>query len=123
MIKLFNQYKQYIKYIIGGIIGLIVLFWIIRWVTPKEKVPEDMKHRLDSLNKASQQWEIYKKTADSSISMYKDSLKISQNNIEILKQKQTIIREYYHETINNIDNYTYDELDSWIRTRYKEYYK
>jgi uncharacterized protein YdeI (YjbR/CyaY-like superfamily) len=124
MIKqIFNKYKQYIKIGLGIIVFLVALFWFIRWITPKEKIPEDMKHRLDSLDKASQYWEKYKQSADSVIIIYKDSLKISQDNVKNINKQQTIIREYYHETINNIDRYTYDELDGWIRTRYKEYYK
>lgn len=124
MIKqIFDKYKKYIIIGLGIIIFLVALFWIIRWITPKEKIPEDMKHKLDSLDKASKYWEKYKQSADSSIALYKDSLKISQDNVKNINKQKTIVREYYHETINNVDKYTYSELDSWIRTRYYSEFK
>ncbi len=55
---------------------------------------------------------------DSTIHVYETEVKQVDDKIDNIKEKTTIIKEYYHEISQQVNNYTLTELDSFFKKRY-----
>ena len=102
-------------YIIGG---LIILFGIIWLTTRQPKIPADIKATIDSLTNINKQLIEHQKQIDSIIHVYEAEVKQVDNQIDHIKEKTTIIREYYHEQSQAASYYTPTQVDSFFRNRY-----
>lgn len=102
-------------YIIGG---LIILFGIIWITTRKPQMPADIKATIDSLTNVNKQLIEHQKQTDSIIIVYENKIKQVDNEIDHIREKTTIIREYYHEQIQSANSYTSTQVDSFFRQRY-----
>lgn len=109
--------KNY-KSILKGIFGLIILYWLIFFLTPKISMSYEEKGKIDSLNNIIKK--IYKdqKKLDSSINNINLEIKLVDKTINDIKGQKTIIREIYHEEINRVSNYSDTQLDSFFTNRY-----
>jgi len=110
--------KQLLKYVGLGIIGLIVMYYMILLLTPKPQMPTEDKAKIDALTQANIAIEKRQNTLDSLIGTYQtkiDSIDIELGNV---KEKTTIIREYYHEVGQKVDKFTPSQIDSFFKTRY-----
>lgn len=109
--------KNY-KAIISGLFGVFILYYLVFFLTPKIKMADEEKNKLDSLNHMIQQIQLDQKKLDSNISGFNLKINEIDFNIEKLKGEKTIIREIYHEKINSIDKFTNPQLDSFFANRY-----
>ena len=103
-------------YIIGGLLVLFGLLWI---TTRKPQMPADIKATIDSLTNINKQLIEHQKQIDSTIDAYKAEVKQVDNQIDHIKEKTTIIREYYHEVSQQTEQYTPTQVDSFFKDRYK----
>ena len=103
-------------YIIGGLLVLFGLLWI---TTRKPQMPADVKTTIDSLTNINKQLIEHQKQIDSTIDAYKAEVKQVDNQIDHIKEKTTIIREYYHEISQQTEQYTPTQVDSFFKDRYK----
>jgi hypothetical protein len=103
-------------YIIGGLLVLFGLLWI---TTRKPQIPADIKATIDSLINVNKQLIEHQKQIDSTIDAYKAEVKQVDNQIDHIKEKTTIIREYYHEVSQQTEQYTPTQVDSFFKDRYK----
>lgn len=103
-------------YIIGGLLVLFGLLWI---TTRKPQMPADVKATIDSLTNINKQLIEHQKQIDSTIDAYKAEVKQVDNQIDHIKEKTTIIREYYHEVSQQTEQYTPTQVDSFFKDRYK----
>lgn len=103
-------------YIIGGLLVLFGLLWI---TTRKPQIPADIKATIDSLTNINKQLIEHQKQIDSTIDAYKAEVKQVDNQIDHIKEKTTIIREYYHEVSQQTEQYTPTQVDSFFKDRYK----
>ena len=103
-------------YIIGGLLVLFGLLWI---TTRKPQMPADVKATIDSLTNINKQLIEHQKQIDSTIDAYKAEVKQVDNQIDHIKEKTTIIREYYHEVSQQTEQYTPTQVDSFFKNRYK----
>lgn len=103
-------------YIIGGLLVLFGLLWI---TTRKPQMPADIKATIDSLTTVNKQLIEHQKQIDSTIDAYKAEVKQVDNQIDHIKEKTTIIREYYHEVSQQTEQYTPTQVDSFFKDRYK----
>jgi hypothetical protein len=55
---------------------------------------------------------------DNSIKLVNQQIEKIDSSISKIKNQKIIIREYYHEKINSVDNFSDDEIDSFISNRY-----
>jgi hypothetical protein len=115
MLELLNKYKKQIAYVI---IGLFLLYGIIWIATRKPQIPADIKATLDSLTNANKVLIEHQKQIDSTIHVYETEVKQVDDKIDNIKEKITIIKEYYHEQNQQVNNYTPTELDSFFKARY-----
>jgi hypothetical protein len=110
--------QQLLKYVGLGIIGLIVMYYMILLLTPKPQMPTEDKAKIDALTQANIAIEKRQDSLDNLISTYQT--KIDSINIELgsVKEKTTIIREYYHEVGQKVDKFTPSQIDSFFKIRY-----
>jgi septal ring factor EnvC (AmiA/AmiB activator) len=120
---LINLFKRNFKYIVQISFALFILYWVIFIMTPTTKMSEETSKKLDSLNLLIQKTSEEQKKLDSNIANFNKEIENIDNNISKIKTERTIIKEYYHEKINDVDNYTDDEIDSFFAVRYRYYAK
>jgi len=102
-------------YVIGG---LIVLFGIIWLTTRQPQMPDDIKATIDSLTNVNKQLIEHQKQIDSTINAYEAEVDKVDFEINNIKEKTTIVREYYHEVSNQTSHYTPTQIDSFFKKRY-----
>jgi hypothetical protein len=112
--KIKKNYKQ----IIYIILGLFLLYGII-WITiRKPQIPVELQATIDSLTNVNKQLIEHQKQIDSAIHIYEAKVKQVDYQIDNIKEKTTIIKEYYHEQSQQINTYTPTELDLFFKARY-----
>jgi hypothetical protein len=114
-----NFFKENYKTMIKVIVGLFILYWVIYVLTPKMKMSDIEKQKMDSISVVIKQ--IYKdqQRIDSSVSVNNQKIEEVNNNIDNIKGQKTIIKERYYEEIIRVDNYSNSDLDSFFTNRYK----
>jgi hypothetical protein len=104
--------------IIGGI---FILYWMVFILTPDVKMLESQQKRINDLNYLIIQKEKEQKKLSLEIANFNTQIKILDSNISKIKGEKTIIKEIYHEAVNNVDNYSDAQLDSFLAKRYNYY--
>lgn len=110
--------KSYLKpllYIVGG---LILLYGSIYLFTRKDQMPADMKQAIDSLVKVNTEIVTKQKQLDSTIRTYEAQAAAVDGKIGQVKEKTTVIREYYHDLSQTTSTYTPTQIDSFFKARY-----
>ena len=110
--------KTILKYVGLAVLGLIVLYALIWILTPKSVMPQEFRAKLDSLTAVNQALLTGQKRLDSSIQIYEASIAKMDSQIVHTKQKETIIKEIYHEKIERINAFDPHEIDSFFKARY-----
>ena len=105
-------------YVIGG---LIVLFGIIWLTTRQPQMPADIKATIDSLTAVNKQLIEHQKQIDSTINAYEAEVDKVDYELDHIKEKTTIVREYYHEVSQQTEQYTPTQVDSFFKKRYNYY--
>ena len=122
MIKTLNLMMKKNSKIIGKILvaisGVIFLYLFILLVTPKPGIPSDIKATIDSLTAVNKQLIERQKQIDSTIAVYEAEVDQIDNQVDNIKEKTTIIREYYHDAGQQADKYTPTQVDSFFKARY-----
>lgn len=113
-----NNYLPIIKYIVYIALGIIVVYLAILISTSKPKLPTEIQNKLDSLELVTKKLEIQQHQYDSSVKVQQAIIDQLDFQIDNVKEKTTIIKEYYHEQSKAADNYTPTQLDSFFSKRY-----
>lgn len=106
------------RYILYGIGGLLVLYVSIYLFTPKAQMPTEYKAIIDSLTVANKELEAKQLQIDSSIQVYETEVRAIDFQVDHIKEKTTIIREYYHEQSAAASTYNSTQIDSFFKVRY-----
>jgi len=114
----FNIIKPYIKPASYVIIGLIALYWIIYLFTREPQMPEEYKATIDSLTKANAALAAQQKQLDSSIHVYEAEVEKVDFEIDHIKEKTTVVKEFHHEIIERVNHYDASQIDSFFKIRY-----
>ena len=115
MLELLNKYKKQIAYVI---VGLFLLYGIIWIATRKPQMPADLQATIDSLTNANKQLVERQKQIDSTINVYETEVKQVDHQIDNIKEKTTIIKEYFHDVSQQVDHYDVTQVDSFFKARY-----
>lgn len=115
MLGLLNKYKKQIVYVI---VGLFLLYGIIWIATRKPQMPAELQATIDSLTNANKALVEHQRQIDSTIHVYETEVKQVDYQIDNIKEKTTIIKEYYHNVSQQVNTYTPTELDLFFKTRY-----
>ena len=118
VVTLVTKAKSYVKPVLYIIGALILLYGLIYLFTKKEQMPAELRATIDSLNKVNIQLVEKQRQLDSAIKNFE--IKVQQVDVKInsIKERTTIIREYYHELIQSADKYTPSQVESFFKTRY-----
>jgi hypothetical protein len=114
----FKSYKDFFKYALYGAIGLFALYGFIFIVSLKPNMPAEIKAQIDSLNAVNKQLIERQKQIDSTIKVYEAEVEQVDFQIDNIKEKTTIIREYYHEVGQQASQYNPTQVDSFFKARY-----
>jgi hypothetical protein len=110
--------KEKIKIALIVIASIIAMYWMIRLFTPKPQIPAEYKVQLDMLNKSNADLVNKQKQIDSTIAVYNGKIGELDIKISSIKEKTTIIKEYYHEVSQAADKFTPTQIDSFFKKRY-----
>lgn len=98
--------------------GVIFLYLFILLVTSKQGMPADIKATIDSLTAVNKQLIEHQQQIDSTINAYEEEVDQIDFQVDNIKEKTTIVREYYHEVGQQAAQYTPTQVDSFFKTRY-----
>jgi hypothetical protein len=113
-----NNWMPIIKIIQYIAVVIVILYLLIQLLTTKREISSDFKAQLDSLQKVTVALQKQQKSYDSTISIEQEKIKELDYQIDHIKEKTTIIKEYYHEQSKAADSYTPTQLDSFFAKRY-----
>lgn len=116
--KFIEKIKPYIKPASYAILALIFLYIIAVLATRKPQIPIEYKQTLDSLTKANAILQQKQIKLDSAISTYETEVEQIDVQIDNIKEKTTIVKEYHHEVIERVNHYDASEIDSFFKARY-----
>jgi hypothetical protein len=110
--------KDNYKIILYTIAGLFILYGFIWITTRKPEMPAEYKATIDSLTNINKQLIEHQKQIDSTIAAYEAEVHKVDFEINNIKEKTTIIKEYYHEISNKVSHYNAAQVDSFFKARY-----
>ena len=110
---------KYYKPVLYLLIGLGLLYGAIHLLTPKPQIPAEYQALIDSLSRANIELAKQQRKLDSTIAQY--NVRVNEIDVKVsnIKEKTTIVKEYYHDVIQQVKHYDAVEVDSFFKTRYK----
>ena len=111
--------KKYWKYVVGVILTIGVLYLIVYLATPKPKMSELDKYKLEQLDKNINLIIENQKKLDKQIEGYKNELSQIDSTISKVKNQKIIVKEYYKEQGEKITEMKPSEIDKLFHDRYK----
>lgn len=115
MIDFINKYWKIILLIT---VGVGILYLVIYFTTPKPKMSELDKYKLEQIDKNISLIIENQKKLDKQIEGYKKELSHIDSTISKIKNQKTIIREYYKQQGEKITGMKPSEIDSFFHKRY-----
>jgi hypothetical protein len=110
-----NNYKTIIKVILG----VIILYWLIFFLIPKNTMSSIDKDKLDSLTNIVNTLQKEQDVIEGKIDLVNQEVDKIDNNVSKIKTQKVKVVKQYHEEINRVDKYSEPELDSFFSNRYK----
>lgn len=118
MNQLISMVKKNYKTILIVIGSFVALYFIILLATRKPQMPIEYKAAIDSLTKANAALAAEQKKLDSTITTYETKVNEVDIQIDNIKEKTTIVKEYHHEVIQQVNHYNDKQVDSFFKARY-----
>lgn len=113
--------NNYIEFAVKLLIGFFILYWFLYFITPKTRLSEEDRTKIDVLDKKIDELLEKQKKLDSMILISESNIDSVNIAISKIKQQKTIIREIYHEEINRVAQYNDAAIDSFFTKRYGYY--
>jgi hypothetical protein len=110
-----NKYGKIALYVIGGLITMYLMIYVF---TPKQEIPLEYKHALDSLNRANAELVAKQKQIDSAIVSYQKQIFDLDYAISNIQTKKTEIINHYQILGDKVGNYKPTQVDSFFKARY-----
>jgi len=109
-----------IAVIVGIVVVMILCMIAIRGTDEKPVSPKDtfIQQTIDTAAKANVELQAKQATLDSIAHSIDEKLNILDEKVSKVKNKETIIREYYHDRISQPGKYTPQQVDSFFKDRY-----
>ena len=113
-----NFLKGNYKTLVKLVFGIFILYYLIFFLTPRVQMAADEKAKIDSLNTLIEEIHKDQLKLDSTIDGYNQKIDEVDDHIGKIKGQKTIVKEIYHEKINNVDKLSNPQLDSFFSNRY-----
>lgn len=114
-----NLIKKYYKEILLFIAIAVVIFLLVKILTPAPDKSELLKYKLEQLDNKINGLKQKQKDLDDSISVYKKDIQRIDENLENIRSQKTVINNYYDEKAKEIPGWSNKQIDSSLRKRYK----
>ena len=112
-----NNFTKKALYFAGGI---ILVYLMIYFLTPKPPMPVDYRASIDSLIQSNSLLIEHQHEIDEALDMYNAKVDSVDNRIDSVKEKTIIIKKYYHEVSAKVDTFQVAQLDSFFKARYPQ---
>ena len=103
----------YVIAVLSAIICVILLFTLI----PKQD--SDLKKKIEDLEEQSKKLQQQQLSYDSLIRDQQGVIETLDYKIHNIKEKTTVIKEYYIKQQERVDTFTNTQIDSFFKVRYK----
>lgn len=106
---------------LGIIVGCLLLLYLLIFIFTKRdrRVDNQMiKQRIDSLDKVNKQLIIKQNQLDSITQEYNAKIEEIDGKINDIKRRKVIVREYYNSEIDKTKQFTVNQADSFLKSRY-----
>jgi len=98
---------------------LFITYWLIFVLTPKLDIFIDYKSKVDSLDALIIDIQKSQNLLNNKLDSINEDISNVDKDLDNIKEQKTIIREIYHEKINDVVNFSQPEIDSFFTNRYK----
>jgi predicted nuclease with TOPRIM domain len=106
------------KNILYVILVAIGIYWLISMLYFKPQMPVDYKNKIDSLSKINSVLLQKQNQLDSTINNYQVQIYDLDYKLSNIKEKTTVVKEYYHEVSRETQSYNTTQVDSFLRNRF-----
>ena len=109
------------RFLVFIILGFLIIYVGISLFTKKEKIKEPIviTMNLDSLKRENQKLSIEQKRFDSVNAIFHMNIERIDSKLDTLKLRTVVIKEYYHDAAEKSNKYTFKQIDSFFKRRYK----
>ena len=107
-----------IKEILLVLFGLIIIVLLYKTFKPVEDKSELLKYKLEKLDESINGLKDEQKKLSDTIVSYKNEIKKIDENIKVIRDKKTIVNNFYEEKEKTIKNSNNKQLDSLFKARY-----
>lgn len=112
----FHKIKTSILYVFLSFATYIIYLYF----TTSNELPSDVKEQLKRLDSTSCQLRKQQVKYDSLISSQEDLIKELDMRLDNIKEKTTIVKEYYVEQQKKADDFNHTQIDSFFDKRYNQ---
>lgn len=112
---------DWMRFLVFLILGFLIIYVGISLFTKKEKIKEPIviTMNLDSLKRENQKLSIEQKKFDSVNAIFHMNIERIDSKLDTLKLRTVVIKEYYHDAADKSNKYTFKQIDSFFKRRYK----
>ncbi len=110
--------EKYWKWVVGIILSIAVLYLVVYLATPKPKMSELDKYKIEQINKNIEQLKKLQENLNDSLSVYNKKIEEIDNKISNIKVERKEVNNYYTQKKEEIKNADKRQIDSLLRKRY-----
>lgn len=110
--------EKYWKWVVGIILSIAVLYLVVYLATPKPKMSELDKYKIEQINKNIEQLKKLQENLNDSLSIYNKKIEEIDNKISNIKVERKEVNNYYTQKKEEIKNADKRQIDSLLRKRY-----
>lgn len=117
--KIMKTYvEKYWKHAVGVILFFSLLYLVVYLATPKPKMPELDKYKIDQINKKIEELKNLQKSLNDSLNVYQQKIDKIDDKISNIKVEKKEVNNYYTQKKEEIKNADKKQIDSLLRKRY-----
>ena len=110
--------KKYWKWVVGIVASILILYLVVYLATPKPKMSELDKYKIDQLNKKIEELKNLQKSLNDSLNVYQQKIDKIDDKISNIKVEKKEVNNYYTQKKEEIKNADKKQIDSLLRSRY-----
>jgi len=105
--------------IVLTLLGVLLVFLLIRTFTPIPDNSELIKYKLEKLDEEINTIKEQRKKIDESIQLYNENIQKIDFSLSKLRVEKNVVNNFYEIKENKLSESTTKEIDSLLRNRYK----
>jgi septal ring factor EnvC (AmiA/AmiB activator) len=110
--------EKYWKYAVGVVLFFTILYLVVYLGTPKPKMSELDKYKIDQLNKKIEDLKNLQKSLNDSLNVYQQKIDKIDDKISNIKIEKKEINNFYTQKKEEIKSADKKQIDRLLRKRY-----